>query len=63
MLFCHAWLPRCPVSIGPRYAFCPLVGFHWLAGVLLSDPRFSYLLVARCRGGSDLLLYRLGLAA
>ena len=21
MLFCHAWLPRCLVSVGPRYAF------------------------------------------
>ena len=66
MLFCHAWLPRCPVSIGPRYAFCPLVGFHWLVGVLEVPSSFSLILgfhicsFAWCRGGSDLLLYRLG---
>ena len=65
MLFCHAWLSRCPVSIGPRYVFCPFVGFHWLVGVLEVPSSFSLILgfhicsFAWCRGGSDLLLYRL----
>ena len=65
MLFCHARLPRCPVSLGPRYAFCPLVGFHWLVGVLEVPSSFSLIFgfhicsFAWCRGGSDLLLYRL----
>ena len=66
MLFCHAWLSRCPVSIGPRYVCCPFVGFHWLVGVLEVPSSFSLILgfhicsFAWCRGGSDLLLYRLG---